>query len=211
LKCNVDLVQKVMVKKGNSKKVAALILAAGQSKRMGTPKQLLPFNGQPMIADICKKLVSLDLHSIACITGSENNLIEKVINKFPMQAIYNADFKQGMNSSLVTGINSLSSHNNLEGVLITLADQPTIPLAHYQLMVATFNQNTQSIVSTSYGDSYGVPSIFPSSLFSELQDLGMDKGAKSIIKKYLDKTKFILCEEALNDIDSPEDYRKLIG
>lgn len=199
------------VEKRNSKKVAAIILAAGQSTRMGTPKQLLPFNGQPMIADICKKLVSLELHSIACITGSENNLIKKAISKFPIQAIYNADFKQGMNSSLVTGINSLSSQEDLEGILITLADQPTIPLAHYQLMAATFNQNTQSIISTSYGDSYGVPSIFPSSLFSELQELVVDKGAKSIIKKHLDKTKFIRCEEALNDIDSPEDYRKLIG
>ena len=192
--------------------IATIILAAGRSSRMGQPKQLLPYNGNPLLYDICQKIYKLPIttDAIFCITGYEREKIETVLDLKKIASVFNSNYKEGMSSSIVCGIKHLLPLHNIDGVLIVLSDQPTIPLSHYQDMILEFKKTDKSIISTSYNSSYGAPAIFRKSLFPELLKLDQDMGAKKLIAQNIKNVHFIQCDEAENDIDTIEDYERLI-
>jgi len=193
------------------KTIAAIILSAGQSKRMDRPKQLLSFKGITLIEDVILKLEALDLEKIICITGHQNEQIEKHIASFDIECLYNEHYKNGISSSIASGISYLKESLIINGALIVLTDQPLIPKSHYQLLINTFKNNKQKIIATSYKETYGVPAIFDQSLFPKLVALKKDQGAKSLIKELINEVVLVECKEAANDIDTIEDYKNLIN
>ena len=91
-----------------------------------------------------------------------------------------------------------------------LCDQPRIPTEHYHDIINEATNIDHLIVSSAYENNFGVPALFKRELFSELLSLNSITGAKSIIVKYRDKTSFIQCDAAAQDIDTDEDYEKLL-
>ena len=193
-------------------KIGAIILAAGQSVRMGNPKLFLPYLNVPLIHYPVSLAVEMKLSPIIVVGGKYNQRLESVLGEFSdrITNIYNPEYETGMSSSLKAGINALEEV--LDGVIIFLGDQPFVSAEVVQKLIREFKQSKNSkIVRPRYQMQPGHPILFDKSLFSKFQALSGDEGVKSIIKVNQDKLIYIDFENPkLNlDIDTPQDYKLL--
>jgi len=185
-------------------KVNGLILAAGNSSRLGQPKQLLKYQGRTLLADIEAKLLAC-CDQVYVVLGYQPELFRAQINT--AQVINNPNWRLGMGSSLACG--AQVAGQQVDGLLIALSDQPLITAQHYQSLVKQFNQTPDEIVATSYQDQCGVPVIFPHAYCNELSQINTESGAQSVLQKYPDQVNKIECLTADFDVDTTEDSRML--
>lgn len=191
-------------------KFAALILAGGSSSRMSSDKQLLTYKGKSLLRHTAEMALNLKAHKIICVTGHLKEKLEQSLSDLNIEYVHNINHKQGMSTSLVAGLKSIQSNDDISGVLIMLCDQPLIPLRHYRDLINIAAKETAQIVVTRYDKkSFGAPSYFTQSLFKELVKLKTSESPKHVIKNHLDSTNFVICEKALFDIDTDDDYVKL--
>ena len=192
-------------------KIAILILAAGAASRMGSIKQLLPWNGEPLLAHILKTAMSSAAHSTTLITGANaETIIKGVAIPGEVHLVNNEYWAKGLGSSIKSGLNHLMATDmDVNAVLILLADQPLIDKEYLDKLIAKYNQGNFGIVATAYKSGPGVPAIFDGGYFDKLSKLAMDKGAKSIIKENLSDTLVLEPLGKERDIDTPADYSSL--
>ena len=188
----------------NKLNIAILILAAGESKRMGTPKQLLKWKNTTLLSNSIEVTKDISL-------GANFEKINASINHYPIHILKNKSWKKGLGNSIAFGINHIKeSHPNTEAVLILLGDQPLITSVYLNLMISEFEKEKNLIIASSYKDGKkGVPVLFDNFYFKELAQLSNDQGAKLLIKKYDDKVVSLNAEAMVSDIDSIEDYNNL--
>lgn len=185
-------------------KINGLILAAGNSSRLGQPKQLVKYQGMSLLADIENKLLNI-CDNVYVVLGYQAERFEHEISA--AETIINSDWQAGMGSSLAQGVKKASQH--CDGLLVALCDQPLIELEHYQNLAQTFNQNPEKIIATSYQQQKGVPVIFPQSYFQQLTATKADSGAQALITSNQQNVIKIVCQAASYDIDSVADLSKL--
>lgn len=194
--------------------IQPIILAAGSSSRMSSPKQLLPFGQSTFIRHIADHLASLSLLPTLCVTGFLQDELHDALNGMSVKFVHHPNHQQGMTSSIRFALAHTPS--NCDAVLIVLTDQPLIPQSHFKALVETAQDPNYQIVATAYTDSFGVPALFKSNLFDDLMTLEGEGvrphgGAKQLISDHLSATCLLTCEEAAKDIDTDDDYQKLIG
>ena len=191
--------------------VHAILIAAGESRRMGTPKQLLPWGSKTLIEHQIEILQNAQL-SVSVILGANYELIEDVISRFAVQIYQNKQWQMGMGSSIACRTKRIEAHDNLyDGILIALVDQPLISSAHFQTMIKSFEPGrNQIIVSQSDNGIPGPPVLFDVAYLDELTELQGAEGAKPIIKKHKDKVILTPCQSNLEDMDTPEAYQRLL-
>jgi molybdenum cofactor cytidylyltransferase len=189
-------------------KIASIILAAGTSSRLGFPKQLVEYKGQTLVEDIVKNILSLNLESNICVTGSSREEVEAKIKDYDIITVYNKDFKKGMSESLKTGIRAVKEMQDIDAVMIALCDQPLIPSSHYQSLVEEYRKSHFNIICSKYDNSHGVPAIIDRKYFDELLDIEKG-GAKAVITAHLSDSLIIDCSEAAFDIDTNADLESL--
>ena len=191
--------------------IPILLLAAGGSKRMGRPKHLLPWGDHTLIEHQIQTLRKTGTQ-VNVVLGAHANLIIPVVEKYDVNIFMNNNWKDGMGSSIATGINGLKQENpGTDGILIALVDQPLIPPEHFLKMLKTFQpEKKQIIASQSPSGWHGVPVLFDKSYFEELQNLTGKEGAKKITHKHQRVVKYIECGNFLEDMDTPEKYRQLL-
>lgn len=184
-----------------------LLLAAGASKRMGKPKQLLPWGKETLIEHQIHTLFETN-NMVSVVLGAYADKISVVIEKFPIEIYTNKDWKNGMGTSISFGLKKLvEKHPDVDAVLISLIDQPLIRSNHFKKMTDLFQPgNNEIIVSCSEKGWSGSPVLFDKAYFKELLKLNSDEGAKSIVHKYRNSVKLIAGEDSLNDIDTLETY-----
>ena len=188
-----------------------LLLAAGASIRMGQPKQLLPWGDKTLIEHQVRLLVQTG-NPVFAVLGSNYEMIIPLIEKLKVKIIINNDWESGMGSSVACGVSSLLRDLPYpSGVLITLLDQPLILAEHFRRMISEFIPGNQQIIaSASQSGWIGVPALFDRHYFEDLITLNGDRGARKIIDNNLSKVTTIICEESLEDMDTPESYRKIL-
>jgi molybdenum cofactor cytidylyltransferase len=192
-------------------KVGLILLAAGQAKRMGSPKQLLEFNGVPMLRLAAESALASLCHPIMIVTGANAKAVSKVIANLPVNIIYNRDWEQGIGTSIRIGINSLLDYN-VDAAVIALADQPLLSTPTFDRLVESYQHHQLPIVASEYNETLGVPALFERSLFPRLLSLPPDKGCKNLIMTYPPKqVDHCPCSEAGIDIDTPDDYAHLVS
>lgn len=189
-------------------KTAILILAAGSSSRMGNTKQLLPFKNTTLLGWAIEQAKSTIVNDVYCVLGSNAKIIEKEISKFTIEIIFNANFKNGLSSSIVVGIDYLLT-KNYDSVLIMLADQPNITSIYLNKLLKTSDKNPLKIIASNYDKKNGVPAIFPKKYFQQLLKLKGYKGATEFLNSNSEVIK--MPPFNLIDIDTKEDYQKLIN
>lgn len=192
-------------------KIPHLLLAAGDSRRMGQPKQLLPWGDKSLI----EHQIQIRLQTgqdVIVVLGGHTEKILPVIEKLPVIVFVNSEWTKGMGSSLVYGLKMLiEKFTIIDGVLISLLDQPLVTAAHFGKMLSSFQPGYQQIiVSQSASGWKGVPALFDKYYFEELIKLNGKDGARKIIKKYLNNVKNIECGNLLEDIDTPDEYQLLL-
>lgn len=191
--------------------VPHLLLAAGGSRRMGQPKQLLRWGNQTLI----EHQIDIRLQTgqpVAIVLGAYSDLILPVIEPLPVTIFINNEWVNGMGNSIAFGINMCrNTFPLMDGVLISLIDQPLVTRSHLENMLCSFQPGAkQMIVSQSESGWKGVPALFDSFYFDELQNLDGEDGARNIIRSHRENVKSIECDDQLEDIDTPEDYRQLL-
>lgn len=190
-------------------RIASILLAAGESSRLGFSKQLISFKGELLIESLARKIVSLSLPKNICITGAHKSEVQSAVESFDVETVHNEYYKNGMSSSIMKGVREVIMDEAIDAILIAVCDQPLIPTSHYQKLVEVYLETENKIVSSKYGDTYGVPAVFDRDFFQEMLSIDSGGGAKRIIKNNLKSTCFVQCEEAAIDIDTPKDYEAL--
>tara|TARA_R110001632_G_scaffold19898_8_gene59851 strand:- start:5030 stop:5620 length:591 start_codon:yes stop_codon:yes gene_type:complete len=191
-------------------KTAILILAAGESKRMGEPKQLLPYNNSTLLLHTIEQANALKYSDVFVVIGAHFTDIFKSIRGQKVTILKNNNWEDGMGSSLSKGIELIKKKDKYDKVLVTLSDLPLVTSEHYEELIALSDSSGKRIVLTSYDEVSGVPAIFDKSLFNELTILSDDEGAKPIVKKYKKEVIKMNSTTPYFDIDTKEAYQKLL-
>ncbi len=193
--------------------LAILILAAGQSRRMGRPKQLLPIHGKPMLRRICQEAILAKLGPVTCVLGAFYPQILASIADLPLQIAENQDWKAGMSTSIKKGMESIlqTYPEQVEAVLILVGDQPELRAQSLQALFQIYQEEKTSIVASQYGETLGVPALFEKALFPQLLSLEGAAGARKIIRNNLSCLSPYIFPQGAHDLDTPEDYQNFIG
>lgn len=186
---------------------SVVILAAGESKRFGSPKQLAEFNGEPLLVSVIKKILVCKLEPYVAL-GANLEKISKHQAMMPFNhlIIPVKRWSMGLSASIKECITYLDNED-LSGIVFFLGDQPVIEESYLMRFFSRVEQSASDLICTSYedeeGGGLGVPAYFPKSYFKELRALEGDQGAKQVLKN--NKPLVLRCESGLLDIDEPED------
>ena len=190
--------------------IAIIILAAGRSARLGSPKQLLIYRGKTLLQHSIDTALESMASLIIVVLGSAKDTIEKKLKESQILILENSSWESGMASSISCGITHLKIiAPESEAVILMVCDQPFVSAQLLNDLINKHKYSKQSIVASSYADTLGTPALFHKSLFVELLALQGESGAKSLIKKYNQQTAFVCFDQGSIDIDTRENYRNL--
>ncbi len=189
-----------------------IILAAGASSRMGRPKQLLVYQQQSLLQRAIKAAVAVPNTCVVVVVGAhQSSIIPKLANE-SVTVVYNADWQHGMVSSVSAGVKFLIATNlEVQNALLMLCDQPFVDTALLQNLINTKQTSGRPIVASAYQNTIGAPVLFDQSYFDELMALQGQEGAKKLLNKYKSEVISIPFEQGAIDIDTPEDYKRLLN
>lgn len=187
-------------------RIAAAMLAAGGSRRLGTPKQLLrAADDGPLLVSLVHALLGCEVVSVSIIVGHAANDVQALVRAAMPEPLYdkvrwihNTEWTEGMASSIRAAV---AAAGDADGLLLVACDQPAVTAHHLQTLLHHFAHTGQRVVS-SYGETRGIPAVWPRSDFATLGALIGDRGAKGLLRG--DEREVPLPNGAL-DLDTPDD------
>ncbi|HEX4840575.1 MAG TPA: nucleotidyltransferase family protein [bacterium] len=190
-------------------RVAAIILAAGASSRMGRPKLLFTHHGVPLVRRAVETAEGGGCTDVVVVLGANHEQYRPQLQGTPARLLHNPEFSQGMSSSIRVGIEALAQ--DTQAAIIMLADQPFIDRAVIERLITTYVTAKARIVACAYNGVHGAPVLFDRALFLELLLLEGDQGARHVLTIYpRHVTTIEISSTAAKDIDTPEDARRLL-
>lgn len=193
------------------KKIGIVLLAAGQSARLGRPKQLLPLAGQTLLDHSLHAALNAGVTELVLVVGANAEDILAKVDSSKAQVIINENWEEGLSSSIKVGLRQLLTlHPDLHAVVLMTCDQPYVTSISINALIEAHLANEQPIVASNYGTAFGPPVLFHQTYFDELFQLTGDMGAKGLVKQHFDKVEFISFPKGIVDIDTEEDYQKYI-
>ena len=188
--------------------IPGVVLAAGASRRLGQPKQLLPYRGGTLLSHAVERVHGA-FDPVVVVIGAEAERMRAALAAGPaVEIVENTDWQEGMASSIRAGARHLGA-TAPEAVLLTLVDQPLVTKAHLLEMRETFFTSRPEVVAAVYGGIVGVPAIFAASMLERLAALRGVRGARSVVGGPSVRLVRFLLDEADFDIDTPEDAARL--
>ena len=194
--------------------IPALVLAAGASLRMGTPKALLPDpDGRPFVARVVRTLHMAGLAEVVVVAGVALDEVVAAIATDGLstgtRVIRNPDPGRGQLSSLLAGMDVMRP--DTEAVMVTLVDVPMVSVATVGAVAAAWRARRGAIVRPAMGDRHGHPVIFDRRVFAALRAAPMSEGAKRVVRDYAGEIENVAVDDegCLMDVDTPDDYAKL--
>ncbi len=189
--------------------ISAIILAAGESERMGSCKQLLNIGEKTMIERVFETVMCSQVDEIIIVLGYNAEQIQDKLPESGFEVIYNPDFREGMGSSLKTGIGEVGE--DAEAVLIVLADQPLLEPEVIDRLIERYEESDDLIVAPAYKGERGHPVLLDISLKKELMNIEGDIGARNILKNRKKDFSKIEVEtpSVVMDIDTNKDIEKI--
>jgi len=185
-----------------------MILAAGESKRMGKPKLLLPFGEKTIIETIIDSVIQSKLDDVLVVLGAHREKIEKKIKDFSIKIVVNPDFKNDMLSSVQCGFRALPE--DVEASLVILGDQPEISSALINKIVEAYKKSKKGIVLPVFRKNRGHPVLIDMKYQGEIEDLNPDLGLRNLVYKHAEDILEVevITPSILQDIDTIEDYNR---
>ena len=190
--------------------IAGLILAAGESSRMGTDKALLTYNGRTFFENIIATLREAGLKQVVGVLGHHAEEIRRAVKPNATEVVINVDYRLGQTSSLQAGLRALDQPN-VSAVVLCLVDHPAVSAEVIKRLVYAFRKSNAPAMIPTYQGQRGHPVLISRALFPELINLNSSQGANTVIRKYRESTKFVEFDDPgiLVDVDDPQSYRKL--
>jgi molybdenum cofactor cytidylyltransferase len=192
-----------------------VILAAGDSTRMGSPKALLLTpDGRTFVTAVVETFAAAGIADIVVVTGRDHDRIVEALATarlpVPARISRNVNPSRGQLSSLLTGLDA-SVTSDTQAVVVTLVDVPLLAAETVRLVVSEWQRTRAPIVRPAIGDRHGHPVIFDRRVFSELRSAPPDLGAKSVVRAHADELVNVPVtdEGCLVDVDTPGDYKAL--
>lgn len=189
-------------------RAAGVILAAGAASRMRQPKLLLPWQGQALIRHAVHTALQAGLDPVVVVTGAWALEIQAVLDGLTVQLAHNPDWKSGQSSSVRVGIRALPA--TTQAVIFLLGDQPFISVELLQALLNMYALNSPAILAPYVGEKRSNPVLFDRSVFEAMCGLQGDAGARSLFDQYPPARLPWPDERLLFDVDTPEDYQKLL-
>lgn len=188
-----------------------ILLAAGQSNRLGQPKQLLEYDGDTLIRRAAQVALNAACGPVIVVLGAYAEQIRPFLSLPGIQVVVNDAWQTGMASSIRAGLEYLlQQHPQTDGALIMVCDQPLLEQTVLQRLIHMQQASGNPVVCCAYGDSLGTPALFHRSLFPELLRLQGDAGARKLLQQSGDGVGKLKFEKGLLDIDTLEDYSTLL-
>jgi molybdenum cofactor cytidylyltransferase len=197
-----------------SRAIGAIVLAAGESRRMGRPKQLLQFKGETLLRRASRAAIEAGCEPVIVVLGNRSDEFATELANLPVNVTVNvtvnATWASGIGSSIRVGLQRILEISPAsDALLIMLCDQPLIDATILRQLIATYRQSSKAICASSFARTIGPPVVVGREFFPKLANLADDRGAKEIWLKHPESFGIFACEAAAADIDTPADYERL--
>ncbi len=188
--------------------IGAIVLAAGESRRMGRQKMLLPYGDKTVVEHVVDTLAGGPIAGLIVVTGKDHDRIREAVGYRAVQLIHNPDWETGMLSSVRAGI--AAAPPDWEGLLIAIGDQPAIQRDVVKRVVNRFDRGGKGIVVPVYGGRRGHPLVFASAYRRDVLTRHEDRGLRGLLRDYPDDIAEVTVDTdtVLTDMDHPEDYQR---
>lgn len=184
-----------------------VIIAAGESSRLGSPKQLVLWRGRPLIRHTARVALDARLGPVAVVLGAAEATCRAALEGMPVRTILNPSWSSGVGGSIATGVTSMIA-NHPDGIIVMLCDQPLIDSVHLRKLADELKRNGNGIVATRHGGTNGAPALFAADTFPHLRCLRGNQGVRSILHG-TPMLSWVPCPGAACDLDTPEDLIRL--
>ena len=187
--------------------LSAILLAAGESKRMGEPKQLMPLGQSTMVEQAIDNLLNSAVNEIIVVLGYRAEEVIKTVAAKPVKIAINPNYQQGMSTSIIAGLNLVDSQ--AQAVMLALSDQPLVDSQTINRLIKEFYNHDKGIAIPTYQGNRGHPIIFAIRYKPKLLELKGDIGGRQIIKHHPEDVLEVAVdsESVISDIDTRDDYR----
>lgn len=193
-------------------KTGIIILAAGNSSRLGRPKQLLPYRGKTLLTHVVSEAVSAFLQPVVVVTGAYQADVHDSLRGQAVNIVHNPLWETGMASGIVAGLAEIISvAPHLGAVIVAVCDQPYISAEHFRALMEKHGVSGKGLVASVYSEIMGTPVLFDEQYFEELSGLSGDAGAKQLLKRYPADVATVPFPGGRVDIDTEEDFKSLPG
>lgn len=177
---------------------------------MGVPKQLLAYNGCTLLRRAAQTALASRCFPVVVVIGTYENLMRWELKNLDVKIAVNANWSEGMSSSIRLGLESLEDVSSVTAAVITLCDQPFVSPQTIDELIDAYWKLRMPVVASEYAGTVGVPALFDRSLFPELAALKGANGAKQLIKKYLQRAHCVPFPSGAIDLDTREDHECLL-
>jgi molybdenum cofactor cytidylyltransferase len=189
--------------------IGAAILAAGQAKRMGQPKQLLLLDGKPLVWHVASQACRAGLQQVVVVSGAYAPEVTQALTGLPVQIVHNPDWAAGQATSVAAGVKALGP---VKAVLFMLADQPLVNAMLINELISAYRQGGASIIAPRCQGQPGNPVMFELAVWRQaLLRLSGDEGARRILRDNSSCVRYVEVgdPEVFLDADTPEDFQKI--
>jgi molybdenum cofactor cytidylyltransferase len=188
-----------------------ILLAAGASRRLGQPKQLLPIEGEPLVVRAARAALAVPVWPVIVVLGANAPLIRPLLLPLPVLIAENPEWSEGMASSIRCGVATLESFSrSIDSVVIAACDQPAMTAEVLSRLIEAYRKAGRSICAARYRSRLGVPAVFDRRWFPSLATLSGDTGARGLLAEADARgdAAAIDLPELAHDIDEPGDYER---
>jgi molybdenum cofactor cytidylyltransferase len=192
------------------KPIAMILLAAGGSARMGSPKQLLQYKGKALLRHAVDNAVACGCSPIVVVIGHDAQRMREELAGLPVTIAENANWGEGMGTSLRVGVEAIERQSPMPSAVMTATcDQPLIDAAVLRRLIDAYRTCGYPMAAATYAGTMGVPAIFNRHYYAALRALPPEAGAKRVLGEHSDQVANVPMDEGELDIDTPEDVRRL--
>jgi len=186
-----------------------VVLAAGGSRRLGYPKQLIRHRARPLALRVVDTAQSISPGRVVVVLGAQAARLRALVarNFQSSLVVKNADWESGISTSLITGISAIPA--TAKGALILLTDQPNVTTRNLRGLVDSWRRQPHRAIAAGYAGGFGVPAILPLRLRPAIRKLTGDMGAKAVLALPTSKTVIVDIPQAAFDIDTTDDHQRL--
>ncbi|HEX2269158.1 MAG TPA: nucleotidyltransferase family protein [Pyrinomonadaceae bacterium] len=195
---------------GATSTVGLLLLAAGASRRLGAPKQLLAYKGESLLRRAARTALASLCRPVIVVLGAHRERVESEVADLPLEIVFNEEWAMGMGTSIRAGMEYLTARADTHAVVVMLCDQPRVEARIINELVAAYRATNAPLVTAKYDGTHGVPALFDQRLYPALLALTGSQGAKSLILAHSAHLSEVPTPEAALDVDTLADYERLV-